>query len=502
MPMPWILGMILGFGVGAIAPYLIFRAQSQTLREKARNDLVAERTAMIEQLQYKDQQIQELRQSIQTAQTQLDQQHQRINEETAKRAAAEAQIAQLPDLYQSLHRTQADNTQLTAQIAHLQTRLTEQQQTTQEKLALLNQAQAQLTQAFKALSAEALNTNNAAFLDLAQATLSQFQTQATGDLSQRQQAIDSLVQPLQTSLSKVETYLQDLEHKRLVAYTQLSEQITTLATTQAQLHTETVNLTKALRAPTVRGRWGEIQLKRVIEIAGMVEHCDFVQQATLQTDRGTLRPDLVIRLPYQRNIVVDAKAPLSAYLEALDTNEERVRVSKLKDHARHIRTHIGQLSHKAYWDQCQPSPEFVVLFLPGEIFFSAALEQDPSLIEVGIQQRVILATPTTLIALLKAVAYGWQQEKVTENAQKISDLGKELYDRVRVFTSHLHKMRRHLETTVEHFNKAVGSFEGRVLVSARKFKDLGSASGDDIQPLDPIDQVPRLVQSSLSETDE
>jgi DNA recombination protein RmuC len=499
--MQLLLGLIIGGGLGAIATGLIYRARVQTLREKTRNDLVAERATMIEQLHSKTQQLQELRQTLESTHQQTAHLQQQLTAAAAGRAAAEAQSSQLPVLHEQLQHCQADNTQLTAQLAHLQTKLTEQQQSTEEKLALLNQARTQLSDAFQALSAEALKTNNASFLDLAQTTLSQFQAQAVGEFSQRQQAIDHLVQPLQTSLSKVETYLQELEHKRIAAYSQLSEQITALATTQMRLHTETTNLTKALRAPTVRGRWGEIQLKRVVEIAGMVEHCDFFQQATVTTEAGSLRPDMVIQLPYQRQIVVDAKAPLAAYLEALDAPEETLRLSKLKDHARHIRNHIGQLSQKAYWEQFQPSPEFVVLFLPGEIFFSAALEQDPQLIEAGIQQRVILATPTTLIALLKAVAYGWQQDQITENAQRISDLGKELYDRVRTFTTHLEKMRRGLATTVDHFNKAAGSLESRVLVSARKFKALGAASGDPIPELLPLDQSPRPLPRPLSEGD-
>ncbi|MEO0456843.1 MAG: DNA recombination protein RmuC, partial [Cyanobacteria bacterium P01_A01_bin.114] len=230
-------------------------------------------------------------------------------------------------------------------------------------------------------------------------------------------------------------------------------------------------------------------------------HCDFVQQATVQTENGSLRPDMVVQLPFQRNIVVDAKAPLAAYLDALDTQHESARQGKLKEHARHIRNHISQLSNKAYWDQFQPSPEFVVLFLPGEVFFSAALEQDPGLIEVGIQQRVILATPTTLIALLKAVAYGWQQEKVTENAQQISNLGKELYDRLRTFTGHLQKLKRGLETSVDSFNKATGSLESRVLVSARKFKELGTVSGDEIEAMQPVDRLPRAVNAEWEDAD-
>ncbi|MEO0350580.1 MAG: DNA recombination protein RmuC [Cyanobacteria bacterium P01_A01_bin.15] len=446
--MEWPVIFLAGVGVGCLISWFGLRSRHQAVRERAKNDLVAERATLIEQLRTRDAQLTELRQQIHSVQTSLDQQRQAAAAATAQRAVAEAKAAHTERL------------------------------------------QERMVDAFKVLSAEALQTNNAAFLDLAQAKLGQFQTQSQSDLQQRQQAIDSLVQPLRFSLSKVETYLQDLERDRLSTYSQLSEQITQLATGQLRLQTETANLTKALRAPNVRGRWGEIQLKRVVEIAGMVEHCDFTQQVA----SGSLRPDMVVQLPQQRRIVVDAKAPLAAYLEALDMTDETRRLVKLKEHAQQVRRHIQQLGQKAYWDQFRPSPEFVVLFLPGEIFFSAALEQDPGLIEIGIAQRVILATPTTLIALLKAVAYGWQQDAVTENAQQISDLGKELYERMRIFTGHLQKMRRGLDSTVDTFNKAVGSLESRVLVSARKFKSLGAGTGDELDTIEPIDRHPRSVQ--------
>ena len=484
-----------GTGVGCLVSWLIWQSRYQVVRERAKSDLVAERATMIEQLQTKETQLNNLQQQLHGLQTELQQQQQTLTTAATQQAIAETKAAYTEQLQTQLQQLQLDKNQLTAQLTQCQTQRQEQQQAVDSKLTLLNQAQAGLTEAFKALSAEALQTNNETFLNLAQTKLGQFHTQSRGELLQRQQAIDSLVQPLQSSLTKVEAYLQDLERNRLSAYSQLTEQITQLATGQLQLQTETANLTKALRAPNVRGRWGEIQLKRVVEIAGMVEHCDFTQQVT--TGNGSLRPDMVVQLPQQRRIVVDAKAPLAAYLEALDATDESRRLNRLKEHAQQVRRHIQQLSQKAYWDQFQPSPEFVVLFLPGEIFFSAALEQDPGLIEAGIAQRVILATPTTLIALLKAVAYGWQQDAVTENAQQISVLGRELYERLRVFTGHLQKMRRGLDSTVDMFNKAVGSLENRVLVSARKFKALGAAAGDDLATIEPIDRLPRSIQQEL-----
>lgn len=490
--MEWPVFFLAGAGIGFAVSWFGWQSRYQTIRERAKNDLVAERATMIEQLHSKDGQLRDLRQQMDGLRTDLEQQRQANAIATAQQAAAETKAARTEQLQTQMQQLQTDNSQLLADLTQARTQLQEQQQATDEKLSLLHQARDRMADAFKVLSAQALQTNNEAFLNLAQTKLGQFHTQSSSELQQRQQAIDGLVQPLRSSLTKVETYLQDLERHRLSAYSQLTEQITHLATGQLQLQTETANLTKALRAPNVRGRWGEIQLKRVVEIAGMVEHCDFSQQVV--TDNGSLRPDMVVQLPQQRRIVVDAKAPLSAYLAALDLTDDSQRLAKLKEHAQQVRRHIQQLSQKAYWDQFQPSPEFVVLFLPGEIFFSAALEQDPSLIETGIAQRVILATPTTLIALLKAVAYGWQQDAVTENAQQISQLGRELYERMRVFTGHLQKMRRGLDTTVDTFNKAVGSLESRVLVSARKFKTLGAGTGDELDTIEPIDRVPRSVQ--------
>lgn len=365
----------------------------------------------------------------------------------------------------------------------------------EEKLGLLEEARTKLGEAFKALSADALKSNNESFLELAKMAMDRFQEGAKGELEHRKQAVGQLVKPVRESLEKVDQNLRHLEKAREVAYTDLRAQIKHLLSTQTNLQSETANLVQALRTPNVRGQWGEVQLERAVEFAGMVEHCDFVQQETASTEDGHLRPDLIVRLPNGRNVIVDAKAPLIAYLEAIKTKDADFRLAKLRDHARQIRDHITRLGSKTYWKEFEPSPEFVVLFLPGESIFSAALEEDPALIEFGANERVILATPTTLIALLKAVAYGWQQEKMAEHAKEVSNLGRQLYDRIGTLAGHFSRLGNSLNRAVESYNNAIRSTESRVLVSARRFKELGSTSAKNIEQLDPIEKITALPRA-------
>jgi DNA recombination protein RmuC len=396
-------------------------------------------------------------------------------------------------------RQQEANSRLRENAAALESTLQHERQSAAEKLELINRATDELREAFQALASDALKSNNQSFLQLAKASLEKFQSEAKGDLEARQKAVETLVAPIKESLNKVDTQIQQIEKERSQAYGTLTEQVQSLIGTQKALQAETGNLVKALRTPSVRGRWGEIQLKRVVEIAGMEAYCDFDEQITVTTSDGRLRPDLVVKLPGGKNVVVDAKTPLQSYLEAVEATDDEVRRDKLADHARQVREHMRALASKAYWEQFNPNPEFVVMFLPGETFFSAALEQDPGLIEQGVSQRVIVASPTTLIALLKAVAYGWNQEKLARNAQQISALGKELHDRLRSMSIHMDNLRKGLDRAVESYNRAAGSMESRVMVTARKFPELGAPITEAIPELDQIETTTRTLSLDWGE---
>jgi DNA recombination protein RmuC len=352
---------------------------------------------------------------------------------------------------------------------------------------------AEMTDTFNALSSAALKSSSEDFLRLASEHLGKVVAETKGKLGEHQVAIDGLIKPLHEALKRYEEQVRLIEESRHKAYGSLEEQLRSLASTHEQLQKETSNLVSALKKPQVRGRWGEITLRRVAELSGMSAHCDFTEQISVETESGRLRPDMVVHLPMEREIVVDAKVSLDAYLDALSALTEDERKAKLEKHAQQVRAHMNKLGSKEYWTQFKQSPEFVVLFIPGESFLSSALDVDGTLIEDGIQKRVIIATPTTFIALLRAIAYGWRQEQMTKNAQEISTLGKELYERIYTLVRHFIDIGSAIGKAMDSYNKAVGSMELRVLPSVRKFKELGVTSAEEIPVLEQINRIPRSL---------
>jgi DNA recombination protein RmuC len=443
-----VVAALIGLGIGAIVVWALMRSQTATLGAQV---VAAQQTSANVQSQF---------------------------------TAANASLQQL----------RADNARLEAALEH-------ERAAANEKLALVTRASEDLKNAFSALAAQALHTNNQSFLELARTQLETLHAKAAGDLTSKQEAINALVEPIKSTLKQVDEQLRQTESSRREAYGSLKAQVDTLLVTERELHSQTTKLVNALRQPAVRGRWGEIQLRRVVEIAGMSAHCDFLEQVTaVNGDGSRLRPDLVVHLPGGKQVVVDAKSPLQAYLDAVEATDEEVRRDCLKNHARQVREHMMKLSQRAYWEQF-PTADMVVMFLPGEMFFSAALEQDPTLIETGVGQKVIPASPTTLIALLRAVAYGWQQEKITESAQQIAKLGKDVYERLCTFATHMNEMRRGLDKAVNSYNDAVGSMERKVFAPARKLAEMGASTKSELLELAPIEQNTRLLQGSDWEKD-
>lgn len=395
-------------------------------------------------------------------------------------------------------RQQRRITELSEKNVGLNTMLEMERAAQSDKLASLEKAQeiarAQLTETFGHLSSQALKHNNEEFLKLAQQNLKQFQTKAESELDQKGQAIENLVKPIKEALEKTEKQIRVMEHERKEAYGALTQHLETMAQTQLTLQGETRNLVKALTRPEVRGQWGEMTLKRLAELAGMVEHCDFYEQEHTHTADGAMRPDMIVRMPGGREIVVDVKTPLDAYLSAVEASDDKEREAHLVRHTKNVRKRVQELAAKGYWNQFKNSPDFVVLFIPGDQFLSAALDNDHALLEDAMQQKVILATPTSLVALLRAVAYGWRQESLAENAEHIREVGEELYGRLATFAEHMGKLGKNLNTTTQHFNKAVASFDTRILPSARKFTEMGISTKKTVEHLDQIETAARTLE--------
>ncbi|MGE0812682.1 MAG: DNA recombination protein RmuC [Vicinamibacterales bacterium] len=430
----------------------------------------------------------ELTESLSTHQATVSAAQALFHQTTRRLGEVQTELSRARD---DVDRARAESASLREDLARTGAELAHEREVVPKQLQVLTQAQDQLRDSFQALAGAALKTSSDEFLKLAQERLTSVGHRAITEIDRKQDAFDALVAPIRDVLKQVDLKLGEVEKNRAETGAEISALLEAIGRSQTQLRAETTNLVRALRTPTVRGRWGEMQLRRVVEMAGMLEYCDFDEQTTTATDGGRIRPDLLVRLPGGRTVVVDAKAPLEAYLDAQEAHDDQTRERKLADHARQVRDHMSKLGAKAYWEQFHPSPEFVVMFLPGEAIFQAALQQDARLIEFGVGAQVFPASPLTLIALLRAVAHGWRQERLTRNAEQVSRLGRELYDRVRTLTDRMETLRGRLDGTVRAFNETVATYEGRVLVTARRFRDLGAATGDEIGLVGAVDSTPR-----------
>ena len=391
---------------------------------------------------------------------------------------------------------QQENAELGAARAAAEATLESERSSTREKIELLTAAGEAMSAKFEALAASALQSNNASFLQLAKSELEKHQVAASGELEKREKAVETLVKPIAESLKNVDEHVRVLEASRAEAYGGLKTQVESLLETQKALQTETGNLVKALREPQARGRWGELQLRRCLELAGMLDYCDFQEQVSVTVDERHQRPDVIVKVPGDKNIVVDAKAPLAAYLAALESPDEATRNARLMDHARQVKQHIDGLAAKSYWNQFEPTPDFVVLFLPGEVFFRAALDADPELMEYGVSRKVMVTSPITLISLLRAIAYGWNQKNLAESARKISEAGKQLYDRLCVMTAHVDSLGKKLEGTVKSYNEMLSSMEKRIFPAGRRIAELDrSLAAANLPDPEQVEKTPRHLES-------
>ncbi|HEU0121878.1 MAG TPA: DNA recombination protein RmuC [Bryobacteraceae bacterium] len=483
------------FWVGCAAGYIAMRLRAQVAYEKGRNESAAEIAALRERLAGREQQFTEARQRAESAAETLQRLEIELRQETDRRTVAEARLSLLPKFEAELDargkkiaEQQNDLTRLYVNVSELTTRLEESRRSLEEKVQTIQQWEARVTETPPTANPEAMAGHNKAFLDLAGEALAKLQESSRVDHS----SLGQFIEPLKTSLDRVDARILELERERTSTFLSLQQQVESMLKGQASLQAETAHLASTLRSPASRGRWGEIQLRRVVELAGMLAHCDFVEP-DVAADKNIGRPNLIVQLPNRRQIVVDSQVDLSAYLASTELADEEARIAKRREHAAHVRARVEQLSAQGYWDQFPQSPEFVIAFLPGEAFFSAALEFDPSLLEFGVERRVILATPTTLIALLRAVAWGWKQELVSANAKEIRELGKSLYNRLRTLAENFTEMQKSLGRTTAVFNRTVGSFESNVIPAARRLQELGASTGDDIVSPSPVDSTPRSL---------